>query len=156
MPKLKFFTLSVLIIASLFYIESQLLPSGKQFAVKKKMIIREQAKQPRLIAEIEDSESLIATTSKSGKLTWKMLSVISYKEKKTREFPDGVLFPKINPQLKARKGSEVTISGYIIPIDEKTFAISKNVMSACFFCGMAGPETIMGIKFKGKTPKLPF
>ena len=32
--------------------------------------------------------------------------------------------------------------------------MSKNVFAQCFFCGNAGPETIMGIHFKGTTPKL--
>jgi len=88
------------------------------------------------------------------KLSWKILADVKYNRKRTKDYPEGIMYPAINPMLKAKKGANVVISGYIIPIDEKSFAVSKNVMSACFFCGMAGPETIMGIKFKGKTPRL--
>ena len=43
---------------------------------------------------------------------------------------------------------------FIVPIDNKSYSLSKNVFAACFFCGKSGPETIAGIKFKGTTPKL--
>lgn len=46
------------------------------------------------------------------------------------------------------------MSGFIIPIDNKNYALSKNVFASCFFCGQAGPETIMGIKFKNPNIKL--
>ena len=46
------------------------------------------------------------------------------------------------------------MSGFIIPIDNKTYALSKNVFASCFFCGQAGPETIMGIKFKNPETRL--
>jgi len=41
-----------------------------------------------------------------------------------------------------------------VPIDSKNYALSKNVFASCFFCGKSGPETIAGLKFKGKLPKL--
>src|SRR5690606_31843624 len=56
--------------------------------------------------------------------------------------------------LKALQGKKIKASGFIVPIDSKSYALSKNVFAQCFFCGNAGPETIMGIKFKGATPKL--
>ncbi|WCM43272.1 hypothetical protein MG290_06330 [Flavobacterium sp. CBA20B-1] len=52
-------------------------------------------------------------------------------------------------------GKKITISGYIIPVDSKSYVLSKNVYSHCFFCSTsAGIETVMGIQFKGKTPRL--
>ncbi|NJM79565.1 MAG: hypothetical protein HC854_08060 [Flavobacterium sp.] len=64
------------------------------------------------------------------------------------------MFPVVNPKLKALQGKQVQLSGFIIPIDNKNYAISKNVFAACFFCGKSGPETLAGIKFKGDLPKL--
>lgn len=52
------------------------------------------------------------------------------------------------------QGREIKISGFIIPVDAKSYVLSKNVFSHCFFCSTAGVETIMGIEFKGKPPPL--
>jgi len=51
-------------------------------------------------------------------------------------------------------GREIKISGFILPVDAKSYVLSKNVFSHCFFCSTAGVETIIGIEFKGKTPRL--
>lgn len=87
-------------------------------------------------------------------LTWKLLGVIKYIKKPDKDYPDGVMFPIINSELKAKNKKRIVMSGFIIPIDNVSYALSKNVFASCFFCGQAGPETIMGIKFKGTTPKL--
>lgn len=86
-------------------------------------------------------------------LTWKLLGTISYKKKTVKDYGE-VEFPVVNPKLKSLGKKTVVISGFIIPIDSKNYAISKNVFAACFFCGKSGPETLAGIKFKGPLPKL--
>lgn len=86
-------------------------------------------------------------------LTWKLLGTISYKKKTVKDYGE-VEFPVVNPKLKSLGKKIVVISGFIIPIDSKNYAISKNVFAACFFCGKSGPETLAGIKFKGPLPKL--
>lgn len=87
-------------------------------------------------------------------VTWKMLGEIKYEKKASKDYPEGVMFPVINPTLKAKKGKKISITGFIIPVDNKTYALSKNVFASCFFCGQAGPETIMGIQFKSPGMKL--
>jgi len=90
----------------------------------------------------------------SDTLTWTLLGKIDYNKKADKVYGE-VMFPVINPKLKAKQGKTIVISGFIIPIDNKSYALSKNVFAACFFCGKSGPETIMGIKFKGGAfPKL--
>lgn len=87
-------------------------------------------------------------------LTWTLLGKIDYNKKADKLYGE-VMFPVINPKLKTKQGKQIVISGFIIPIDNKSYALSKNVFAACFFCGKSGPETIMGIKFKGDAfPKL--
>lgn len=94
------------------------------------------------------------TTSVYGDtLTWTLLGKIDYLKKPDKLYGE-VMFPVINPKLKSMQGKSIVITGFIIPIDNKNYAISKNVFAACFFCGKSGPETIMGIKFKGDLPKL--
>jgi hypothetical protein len=56
--------------------------------------------------------------------------------------------------VKLRGKKKIFISGFIVPIDNKSYALSKNVFAACFFCGKSGPESIVGLNFKGATPKL--
>ena len=86
-------------------------------------------------------------------LTWTLLGKIDYLKKPDKLYGE-VMFPVINPKLKSMQGKPIVISGFIIPIDNKNYAISKNVFAACFFCGKSGPETIVGLKFKGDLPKL--
>jgi hypothetical protein len=87
-------------------------------------------------------------------LTWKLLAQIKYLKKPSKDYPEGVMFPVINTTLKAKNQKPILMSGFIIPIDNKSYALSKNVFASCFFCGQAGPETIMGIKFKNPGTKL--
>lgn len=52
-------------------------------------------------------------------------------------------------------GKKIKVSGFVIPTDSKSYVLSKNVYSHCFFCSTsAGIETIMGIQFKKKPPRL--
>lgn len=87
------------------------------------------------------------------KITWKLLGNIDFAKKKDKNYGE-VMFPIINSQLKNLQKKKIVAQGFIVPIDNKSYALSKNVFAQCFFCGNAGPETIMGIHFKGKTPKL--
>lgn len=87
-------------------------------------------------------------------LTWKLLAQIKYLKKPSKDYPEGVMYPIINTTLKAKNKKTVTMSGFIVPIDNKNYALSKNVFASCFFCGKAGPETIMGLKFKNPNMKL--
>ena len=86
-------------------------------------------------------------------LTWKQLSVIRFVSKKHPTYGE-ISFPVVNDNLKKLGNKKVVIKGFIVPIDSKNYAISKNVFASCFFCGKAGPETIAGLKFKGNLPKL--
>ena len=106
------------------------------------------------------NQSEVATFKSSKKvavaadtLTWKLLGEINYMKKKHVSYGE-VDFPIINTKLKKLAKKTIVMSGFIVPIDNKNYALSKNVFASCFFCGKSGPETIMGIKFKGATPKL--
>lgn len=87
-------------------------------------------------------------------ITWGLLGRIKYQNRPHKDYPDGVMYPQVNAELKAKKGKKISISGFIIPIDNENYALSKNVFAQCFFCGQAGPETIMGIKFKDLKKRL--
>lgn len=101
-----------------------------------------------------DVNKTSVNTNVSDTLTWKLLGQIKYLKKASPDYPEGVMYPVINPTLKAKNKKPIVMSGFIIPIDNKNYALSKNVFASCFFCGQAGPETIMGIKFKNPGIKL--
>ncbi len=86
-------------------------------------------------------------------LTWKLLGDIKYIRKKHATYGE-VEFPQVNLKLKSYHNKTVCLTGFIVPIDSKNYALSKNVFASCFFCGKSGPETIAGLKFKGGLPKL--
>ena len=99
------------------------------------------------------TKSVVETSVANDTLTWKMLGDIKYIRKKHATYGE-VEFPQVNMKLKMMQKKTIYMSGFIVPIDNKSYALSKNVFAACFFCGKSGPETIAGIKFKGATPKL--
>jgi hypothetical protein len=98
-------------------------------------------------------EQSIFTATPIDSLNWKLLGMIKFIKKADKEYGE-IMYPQVSALLKQKATKKIAISGFIIPIDNTSFALSKYVFASCFFCGNAGPETIMGIKFKGITPKL--
>ncbi len=82
-------------------------------------------------------------------LVWEVLGMTTY----TNNFEGvegGQTIPNFPPVLVSQfEGEEVVISGYLIPVDvaANTYALSKNPFTSCFFCGNAGPETVIELKF---------
>jgi len=69
---------------------------------------------------------------------------------------DGLLpLPVFNEAIKAFNGKQVEIDGYVIPLDRsgKTVVLSAYAMADCFFCGKAGPASVMTIKLNTPSKK---
>ena len=49
--------------------------------------------------------------------------------------------------ISAYNGKTVEIDGFVIPLDKtgKTLALSAYAMAECFFCGKAGPASVMTV-----------
>lgn len=102
--------------------------------------------------------ALVLGLSVSGqkKITWSWISQnIEFKETFFEEAGLWILAPIFSKELKALEGKEIVISGYMMPIDVEMnfYAISANSFANCFFCGGAGPETVMSLDFRDKTLK---
>lgn len=80
-------------------------------------------------------------------LTWKALGEVKFSKGTHPDYGE-VMFPKVSARIKSLHKKKITVSGFIVPIDNENYALSKNVFANCFFCGQAGPETIMGVSFK--------
>lgn len=80
-------------------------------------------------------------------LAWPVLGMTTYDQDPST----GQYYPEFPSTLEAQfEGEEIVIAGYLIPIDVEanTYALSKNPFSSCFFCGNAGPETVIELKFE--------
>lgn len=55
--------------------------------------------------------------------------------------------PIFGKQLKSFDGKKIKIKGYLIPLEETggkgRYMISSLPFNVCYFCGAAGPETVM-------------
>ena len=88
------------------------------------------------------------------KMTWTWFSEhIKFENMFFEDAGIWMLGPKFDDAIQDLEGKEVFISGYIMPIDEEFnyYAISANSFARCFFCGGAGPETVMSLEFRDKT-----
>ncbi len=91
--------------------------------------------------------SLSAEALAQKSLAWPVLAMTNYDQ----DPQTGQYFPKFPAILESQfEGEEVVIAGYLIPVDVEanTYALSKNPFSTCFFCGNAGPETVIELKFE--------
>lgn len=80
-------------------------------------------------------------------LAWPVLGMTNYDQ----DPMSGLYTPHFPSILESNfEEEEVIIAGYLIPVDieANTYALSKNPFSTCFFCGNAGPETVIELKFK--------
>ncbi|UII81300.1 hypothetical protein [Flagellimonas sp. CMM7] len=87
-------------------------------------------------------------------LTWDHFDDVSFKPEYNAVYDMNFLMPTFGDQIQAFKGEQVKIRGYFLDISGSgdVFLVSKNPMASCFFCGAAGPETIIEVRFKTKPP----
>ncbi|MEA5256679.1 DUF3299 domain-containing protein [Arcicella aquatica] len=82
------------------------------------------------------------------RITWNDLKDVRFKKRLNIELGMFFLYPTFGPKVAVLDGRELIIKGYTIPIDtEGTFVVSQNPMAMCFFCGKAGPESMIQLKF---------
>lgn len=86
------------------------------------------------------------------KVTWNDLSKVTFKEKYFPKYNETFLHPTFSSSVKALEGKRITVKGYFLNIDPdgKLYILSKGPMSACFFCGVGGPETAIELEFSTK------
>lgn len=93
-----------------------------------------------------------AVTTAQDNNTWKTLSKITFKKQYDESLGFKVDVPVFSEDIKKLAGKEIKIKGYIIPVEgyksHKEFIFSAFPYSICFFCGGAGPETVMEVYAK--------
>lgn len=82
--------------------------------------------------------------------TWKTLSKITFTKKYDELLGFKVDVPVFASEVKKLDKKEITLRGYIIPVEgyrsHTEFIFSAFPYNMCFFCGGAGPETVMEVK----------
>ncbi len=81
--------------------------------------------------------------------TWQQLAKITYEKKYDELLGFKVDVPVFGEEIKAMAGKTIEISGYIVPVEgyksHEEFVFSAYPYNMCFFCGGAGPETVMEV-----------
>ena len=89
------------------------------------------------------------------RISWELLADVEMTPKFFEELGSGYLVPTFGDGPLSFEGKEVMLTGYFIPFDESDdfYVLSQNTYSACFFCGAAGPETVVEIWFSDRAKK---
>lgn len=89
------------------------------------------------------------------KISWDTLRDVTFNKKWNKFESMFILEPEFGPKVNALKEKEVMITGFMIPIDIEAnyYVLSANPFSSCFFCGQAGPESVISVKFKKATKR---
>ncbi len=95
------------------------------------------------------SSSLYWQKGKASLIDWKILADIDFEDRYSKELEGWYIFPIFSKQVKQYENKVVIIKGYIIPLDVEggQYALSAYPFSSCFFCGGAGPESVMTLRF---------
>ncbi|HEY3430552.1 MAG TPA: hypothetical protein VGK39_07745 [Cyclobacteriaceae bacterium] len=81
---------------------------------------------------------------------WKTLADVRIETKTNNNLEMDV--PKFGKQVSAINGKKIKLKGYLIPLSEfggkNEYMLSALPFSTCFFCGGAGPETVVELQVK--------
>lgn len=96
--------------------------------------------------------SVAPSFAQNSENLWKTLGKITFKKQYDELLGFKVDVPVFSQEILAMEGKTVTIKGYIIPVEgyksHKEFVFSAYPYNMCFFCGGAGPETVMEVYAK--------
>jgi hypothetical protein len=83
------------------------------------------------------------------KIDWAFLAKVEWGEKYFEEYEEVVFYPDFGKEVLAVDNTLVEIEGYVIPVDVESgyYVLSANPFASCFFCGNAGPESVMELQF---------
>jgi hypothetical protein len=76
---------------------------------------------------------------------WKVFEEVRFESKYIDEEKALFYVPQFGDELLRMEGKKYIIKGYYLPIDLSSSGIvlSRYPMATCFFCGEAGPESVM-------------
>ena len=95
---------------------------------------------------------------RSEKDIWRVLFKVEWVRKYNKKLKLKVDTPKFTPEIKALNNQEITIKGYEIPVEMYGGGGDYVILSAypanqCFFCGGAGPESVVEVYPKNQSKR---
>lgn len=97
---------------------------------------------------------LVSTISHAQENFWHVLAEVGFETKMDASGKYEIEVPTFSKYLKTFNNKRVQLKGYIIPLSElggqSEFMFSSLPFSMCYFCGSAGPETVVEIESKEK------
>lgn len=99
--------------------------------------------------------TLPSVAAEPVKLSWEVLRDVTFKKKWYAEESVYMLYPTFGQGIQKLNGKTVDLTGYVLPVDleSNVYVLSAFPYSACFFCGGAGPESVVSLKFKKSDKK---
>jgi len=92
--------------------------------------------------------SIMAQTASTNNI-WKTLSKITFRKEYDEMMGFKVDVPVFSQDVQDLSNQEITVKGYVIPVEgfksHQEFVFSAFPYNMCFFCGGAGPETVMEV-----------
>ena len=90
------------------------------------------------------------TDKKEFKNNWKTLSKITFRKQYDELLGFKIDVPVFSSDVQALEGKVIELKGYIIPTEgyksHTEFVFSAFPYNMCFFCGGAGPETVIEVQ----------
>lgn len=84
---------------------------------------------------------------------WQLLGEVGFETKSTQNRYE-IDTPEFSKRLKEADGKKIRLKGYLIPLSElngkQQYMLSSLPFSSCYFCGGAGPETVVELDTKEK------
>jgi hypothetical protein len=120
--------------------------------------IKNQIRNVQTAKSLSTSNTIASTSTgleSYAELTWKDLTDVEFKDVYVDELDAYYWKPIFGPLVKDLEGGKFYITGYVIPvdIDEDFYVLSRYPFANCFFCGGAGPETVIDLQFEGHSPR---
>ncbi|HEY9044405.1 MAG TPA: hypothetical protein VIN08_00845 [Ohtaekwangia sp.] len=87
---------------------------------------------------------------------WDVLAKVKFTEKLNKEDNSYYLYPFFDSRIRAYEGKDFELKGHYLPMDfddARLIILSKFPSSTCFFCGGAGPASVVEVYMKTKPPR---
>jgi hypothetical protein len=99
------------------------------------------------LALLFSGSGINAQENKVADLRWSTLAKVEFAQRYDDNAQMEIEVPTFSTELIELSGTEVQIGGYIIPVDAVNgyYVLSAFPFAACFFCGGAGPETVIDL-----------
>ncbi len=82
-------------------------------------------------------------------VSWDTLALMDFDYKWVEDLGMEIPYPIFSEQVKKMEGKKIRISGYVIPVSEtggeQIIVLSAYPYTQCFFCGGAGPESVIDV-----------